>query len=189
MKQPVQVFNEQGLPDPGVGTVRHLEEGTLHGSAHVWIWRVDPSGDIEVLLQKRANNKKTFPGLLDISAAGHIDLHESPVDAAIRESSEEIGLRIQSSDLKLIFVERVTMVVPNTENLIENEFCWVFMLQLKDTIDFTLEQKEVESLTWKPFAEFKKEVFGEESSLYVPHAKEYYSDLLKHLENIQSIKL
>ena len=50
-------------------------EGIRHRTAHIWVVR--ENGDkTEVLLQKRAMNKDSFPGRYDTSSAGHIQAEE-----------------------------------------------------------------------------------------------------------------
>ena len=46
-------------------------EGIPHRTAHIWILR-KKEGRVQVLLQKRAMNKDSFPGMFDTSSAGHI---------------------------------------------------------------------------------------------------------------------
>ena len=98
-----QLYDEQGNALSGEGSTKEqvFSKGLLHGASHVWIWhRIN---DVyEVLLQKRAVNKRTWPNRYDISAAGHIDLGETPIAAALRETKEEIGLVINETDLKHI---------------------------------------------------------------------------------------
>jgi len=69
--------------------------GLWHASAQVWF----VTSDNEVLLQKRALNKDTYPGLWDISVAGHLSAGDTPKQAAVREIKEEIGLQIEESQL------------------------------------------------------------------------------------------
>lgn len=125
MKEQWQLYDEQGRALEGQGANKEavFNDGILHGASHVWIWRRDSSGEIEILLQRRAANKRTWPGRYDISAAGHIDLGETPLIAALREAKEEINLDIDSNDLKLFGVHRAYMQAEN--GAIENEFQWL----------------------------------------------------------------
>ena len=59
--------------------------------------------------------------MYDIPAAGHIDLGEEPVEAAIRETVEEIGIDIRAYDLNFIYLDRRNVKVQNTDRT-ENEF-------------------------------------------------------------------
>ncbi len=54
----------------------------------------------EVLMFKRSETKKKFPGFWSIPG-GHIDEGEDPLAAAIREVQEETGVTISADDLKL----------------------------------------------------------------------------------------
>lgn len=56
----------------------------------------------EILLQKRSENKDTFPGMYTISASGHVDKGESYDQAAEREIQEELGIKIDLKFLKRI---------------------------------------------------------------------------------------
>ena len=66
-------------------------------------------GRWQVLLQKRSENKDSFPGLLDISSAGHLDPGETYESGAWRELSEELGIReedIAGGRLRYLFMFR-----------------------------------------------------------------------------------
>ena len=47
----------------------------------------------ELLLQKRSHDKDSFPDCYDISSAGHVPAGSSVLDSAIRELSEELGIK------------------------------------------------------------------------------------------------
>ncbi len=95
-----QTYDERGEPLAGVSlTKQQARQGALHAAAHVWIWRGQGAG-IEILLQRRARDKQTWPGHLDISAAGHIRFGETPLLAAIRETAEELALAVKPEDLR-----------------------------------------------------------------------------------------
>ena len=60
------------------------------------------SGD-DVLMFKRSNTKKVFPGWLALPG-GHIEEGEDPLGAAIREIKEETGVVVDPSRMQLKFV-------------------------------------------------------------------------------------
>ena len=72
--------------------------GSWHQTAHIWIY----NSKKQVLLQKRSKNKDSHPGLWDIPVGGHFQVGEKPKQAAVREATEEIGLRIKPESLKKI---------------------------------------------------------------------------------------
>lgn len=54
-----------------------------------------------MLLQKRSMNKDSFPGKFDTSSAGHIQAGDEPLESALRELGEELG--IQATPEQLVF--------------------------------------------------------------------------------------
>lgn len=74
------------------------EKELWHGGVHIWI-----VNDLnEVLMQKRSDDVEIYPGILDISCAGHIAAGESPLQGAIRELREELSLEVDIEDLEYI---------------------------------------------------------------------------------------
>jgi isopentenyldiphosphate isomerase len=168
-----QLYDEQGRPLAGKGAVKAdvFSRGLLHGAAHVWIWRLK-HGKVEILVQKRAANKQTWPNRYDISAAGHIDLGEDPLEAAEREAKEEIDLTVRESRLRLAGIHRAYLT---DGDAIENEFQWLYTLQLSDDFDFKPQADEVESLIWISMGQFKSYYSSDQ---YVPHGKPYYETVI-----------
>ncbi|HSX00207.1 MAG TPA: NUDIX domain-containing protein [Patescibacteria group bacterium] len=181
LRKPYQLFDEQGraLVDKAASKMEVLSKGLLHGAAHVWIWR-HHAGRIELLLQRRADNMATFAGMLDISAAGHIDYREEPLAAAVRECQEEVGLKALIEDLRFVMVHRRRLSVMNTA-LIENEFVWVYLLELRRDVDFELQAKEVSEVMWKPLTACKSEIYSAANDQYVPHGRPYFDMLFEGL--------
>ncbi|MBW0104718.1 NUDIX domain-containing protein [Pseudonocardia sp. KRD291] len=60
--------------------------------------RPEPGGDTEVLLQLRRGTGYR-DGHWAAAAAGHVELGESAVAAAVREAAEELGVTIEATDL------------------------------------------------------------------------------------------
>lgn len=82
MEEMLDLVNEQG--DPIGRAVPRSEAhrlGLRHRTSHVWLVR-RKNGVLEVLLQKRSDEKDSFPGCYDISSAGHIPAGQGFVDSA-----------------------------------------------------------------------------------------------------------
>ena len=81
------VIDENGNP---TGEVISRDEahdkGVLHRSVHIWVI-LEHDGMTEVLLQKRSDNKESFPGMFDTSSAGHVSAGEDALTSAVREMS------------------------------------------------------------------------------------------------------
>lgn len=173
-----QAYDQQGSPVVGQGLARsEIWAGGLHGAAHVWVWRRSGTGGIEILVQRRASQKPTWPDKLDISVGGHIDLGETPLQAAVREVKEEIGVDIPETALLFVAAQRCTIAAPN--GAIENEVRFIYLAQWPDKAAVTLQAEEVSELTWKPLAVFEKEVLETAVDAYVPQGEAYFKTLLE----------
>lgn len=181
MQELWQLYNTLAEPIPSQGASRDevFGQGLLHGAAHVLIWRKHQNGK-EILLQQRSADKIAFPNMLDISAGGHIDLGESPEAAAVRETCEEIGLDTTSTQLKP--VGRFHMNIEVSPGFTENEFRWVYLLELTSNSNFRLQEEEVASVRWIPFEQFKKAVLPNNGQ-YVPHGEDYFRALLAAMQS------
>lgn len=172
-----QVFGSNGEPKIGQSILPIESRKTsevIVAAVHVWIWR-RVQGEVEVLLQKRAVDKPTWPNYLDISAAGHVDEGEMLMEAAVREAEEEIGLIIDTSKLEYIFGYR------NFENGVK----WIYLYEQSQEYDFKFNDGEVQSLEWVSFSELKNMIKDPAQYNLVPHPQEYYSLLVKALEHFE----
>ena len=114
------------------------KKGLWHETFHCWL--VD---DEFAYIQKRSAMKKDFPGLFDITAAGHIMATESIMDG-IREVEEELGLVV---DLKKMHAKGVVRDVIELLGFVDREFANVFIYRSKfKPSEFLLQQDEVASV-------------------------------------------
>ncbi|MBC8529636.1 NUDIX domain-containing protein [Christensenellaceae bacterium NSJ-44] len=90
--------------DDDLNPVGELPRAQAHGTqhwhrvVHVWLYGTFRREKC-VFLQKRAAQKKTYPGFYDAGTTGHISAGETPEQAALREVREEVGLALQAQDL------------------------------------------------------------------------------------------
>jgi len=146
-------------------------KGLWHKSVHVWIIREDKQASKqaskqEILLQKRAPNKKVYPNLWDISSAGHLAAGETPTGGAIREINEEIGINVLEKDLEFLFTSKESFVY---KDVINKEFDDVYLLKLDiDINDLTFKDGEVAEVKWIDFADFV-EMVNSQSPELVPN--------------------
>lgn len=66
----------------------HNNPRIIHPVVHCWLF----NSKGQILLQKRASTKQTYPGHWDISAAGHISSGENHETTLLRECGEELGV-------------------------------------------------------------------------------------------------
>lgn len=123
----------------------HAGEPTFVAVATVWLFRKTKDG-IEVLFQQRSENVDRHPLDYDVSAGGHINYGESLVDAAIRETREEIGVEIEPSMLHFIF---------STPSLSANNIINGFLCDYTGKKDeFHFNDNEVKQVKWVPLKNF-----------------------------------
>ena len=158
----IDVLTRDGRPT-GARKAKHEihRDGDWHRAAHIWIL----STDGRILLQRRSQRKENNPNLWDVSAAGHLSAGESAVDAAVRETREELGLTLGREELKLVATLRESCVL-NNHTYYDNEFHEIFVVVRDVDIGaLTLDPEEVAEVKWvdqlRPDGSF------------VPHAEEY----------------
>ena len=116
--------------------------GLWHRCFHCWICGSDPGGSY-LLLQRRAATKDTWPGYLDVTAAGHLAAGEETLDG-LREVEEELGLRIESERLVPLGTRRVEQEIPGG---CDRELHEVFLLlDATPPGDLRLQKEEVEAV-------------------------------------------
>jgi isopentenyldiphosphate isomerase len=118
----------------------------LHRAAHVWLIEGD-----NLIFQRRGESVDS-PGMLDATAGGHIDTGESGRCGAVRETFEEIGLKISEDDLGEEFIFRFAEQF--REDWFENEFRHIYFIK-RDKFDLTI-NSEVEEFVKVPLSHLKK---------------------------------
>ena len=126
------------------------QKGWFHATVHIWLF----TADAKVLLQKRGRSKKVFPGLWDISVAGHVAAGESILEGALREVQEEIGLQLYTDDLRLIDVRKNINQFSN--GITDCEFQHVFLAEYKTDIKaLKIQTEEVDAVRLFTFDELE----------------------------------
>lgn len=128
------------------------EKGIRHRTAHVWIFR-KKDGKVQILLQKRSDNKDSDPGCYDISSAGHIPAGSDYIPSAVRELKEELGVKINESELiycgqRHFQFEKEFYGKMFRDNQVSN----IYALWLdREEHAFTLQEEEVSAVRWMEF--------------------------------------
>ncbi|MBQ2404819.1 MAG: NUDIX domain-containing protein [Lachnospiraceae bacterium] len=101
--KPMEMFDVIDEEGKSIGLIKERgvvhREGALHATSHTWIARPNALSGYDVLLQKRSLDKDSHPGCYDISSAGHIVAGDCPLDSAIRELEEELGIMAKPEEL------------------------------------------------------------------------------------------
>ncbi len=118
------------------------------------------------------HRKKDYPGLLDITAAGHL-LAVETVESGIREVKEELGLDINVDDVVKMGMTSCSIV---SENMIDNEFCHVYIYPFKHDWDsFDLQYEEVSGVVRADLNEAEAFFLGKTATLNI-EGYEYFPD-------------
>ncbi|MGY6500525.1 MAG: NUDIX hydrolase [Acidimicrobiales bacterium] len=126
----LDVFDDRGRH---LGVRRRDEvhaEGLWHRTFHLLVV-ADRSHGSTVVLQRRALAKTSFPGLLDLTATGHLAAGEEPREG-VRELREEVGIDVDPGDLLSLGVRRM---VDETPEGLNREFCHVFLVRDDRALD------------------------------------------------------
>ena len=151
MEESVDIWDSEGQPT-GKSCLKNEahQKGWFHPTVHIWFYTSSPA----LLLQKRSLSKQTFPGLWDVSVAGHVSAGESILDGAIREVKEEIGLDIIASDLKPLDIRKNTNRFKN--GIIDCEFQHVFLVKLDTELSqLRIQESEVDAIRLFSFEELQ----------------------------------
>jgi O-acetyl-ADP-ribose deacetylase (regulator of RNase III)/isopentenyldiphosphate isomerase len=139
-------------------------DGDWHVASHIWL----VTSDGRVLLQRRSVLKENWPGRWDVSAAGHVSAGETPIDAAVRETREELGLDITAEELVHIGTVREQHVLHNGAYL-DNEVHEVFVVRRDvDPSKLVLQASEVDEVALVAGDDF------DSLQPLTPHHEEYW---------------
>jgi len=176
MDEFIDILTAEGLPTGNTALKSEAhKKGWFHATAHIWFFTTDH----QILLQKRALTKKVFPGIWDISVAGHIGAGEKILQGAKREILEEIGLELQEKDL--IKIGTRIHQVSHSNGIQDNEHHHVFIAELKTSIEkLTLQKEEVADIKlWD--LKILKETKNIENVL-LPRFHDYYCFVYDQIE-------
>ena len=144
-------------------------EGIRHRTAHVWIIRSSKKG-YDLLLQKRSQNKDSFPGLYDTSSAGHIPAGDEPLESALRELKEELGIEAIPGQLSYAGMFQIQYEKEFHGHIFrDNEVASVYVYQEPVEITtLTLQETEVSEVRWFDLGEVWNEIKTDRSRFCVP---------------------
>ncbi len=101
-----------------------------HGLVFVWSAWIE-SGQPMMMLQRRGRPSDPFLAQVDALAGGHIASGESPIQSAIRELAEEVGLPVAGSDLVELGMMRMERQGVDCSRVIEHLFLCPHALQIE----------------------------------------------------------
>ncbi|MCA0985041.1 NUDIX domain-containing protein [Halobacillus yeomjeoni] len=177
----------------------HLE-GDWHETFHCWIFE-EKGNETFIYFQKRAEHKKEFPGLFDITAAGHVEAGESVLSAGVREVKEELGTTVDEKDLINMGIFQEELI---SSTLIDREICNVYMLPMFEKREFTIGEEvtdiiKIKLLEWERLLNDDCTCINGTSVLndkklplrkgdFVPHEENYYRFIITQIaKNVEKL--
>ncbi|GKU82741.1 NUDIX domain-containing protein [Niallia sp. NCCP-28] len=163
MEQELITIYDENLTEIGSKSRKEIhEKGYWHKTFHCWIL-LKEQGRYSIYLQLRSGDKKDYPDLFDITAAGHLMAHET-VEDGIREVKEELGIDIKHEDLISLGVVKNTI---QTNRMIDNEFSHLYLCVFEKEPPFCLQKEEVAGIVKGDFADFYQLCIEEQKSMKV----------------------
>lgn len=154
-------------------------DGLWHRSTHVWIVARRARA---VLLQKRSQEKDTFPGRWDVSAAGHVSAGAESAETARRELAEELGV---DGELGFLFTARTEATgTASGVPFVDREFQDVYVFKDGEVAvgDVVVQPEEVDEVRYWSVDEYR-EALEAKDSRFVPRSPHYLLQLLPWFDN------
>lgn len=112
--------------------------GKLHNEVTIYII----NNKKEVLLQRRSKNRRFCPNMLGV-IAGHVGYNETPINSAVREVKEEVGLSINKNNIYPLY-ERYLV-----KERFNNHFMYSYYTVCnKEEKDFKVQKEELSYVKW-----------------------------------------
>ncbi|BCB03554.1 NUDIX hydrolase [Bacillus sp. KH172YL63] len=199
----LKIFDENGNERGAASRAEVHRKGYWHETFHCWITHFDEAAkETYIYFQLRSKGKKDYPGLLDITAAGHL-LASETIEDGVRELHEELGLDIPFHLLQPLGKLKGELHQPG---MIDREITHLFLYSKPvDYGEFHLQLEEVSGIFRSTLKDFKdllleviEEIFvegfeingeGEKKFLgrkvgfhhFVPHEKSYLLEVHKRI--------
>ncbi len=169
----LDIVDESGQPTGQVLDKKTIhDQGLRHRDVHVWI-----TNGRDYLEQQRTWDKSIMPGAWDISVGGHVGASESYIDAAIRETGEELGLYLPRERFVNIGRVATQLRFPGWErahNIVGDNF--VVIERDLEVAGLHLQEEEVLDARWYPIDQLEADLMRPEAaSLHAPQPDELYA--------------
>ena len=138
------------------------KNGIRHRTSHLWVARINKKhsetatlSDVQLLLQKRSDNKDSHPGKLDISSAGHIPAGTGYETSAVRELKEELGIDAKEEELHYCGKRRKEYKKKFHDSVFwDNQVSNVYVIMRNiEAEDVKYQLSELSGVMWMPFDE------------------------------------
>ena len=169
----LDVVDEYGEPvgEPVDKKTIH-QRGLRHRDVHVWV-----TNGTDLLQQQRTWDKAIMPGAWDISVGGHVATGESYLDAAVRETAEELGLELPAARFVNIGKVATQVEIPGWEqphNIVGDNF--VVVEHDLAIAALRLQDEEVLGARWYPIDQLEADLASPATAgLHAPQPEALYA--------------
>lgn len=153
MEELMDVLDENGNKTGEILTREQIhKKGLCHRIVVIAI--IDAQGNI--LMQQRSKNKTKNPRKWDVAAAGHVSSGQTSTEAAIRETLEEVGIKVNEEELEYVLTYK------NEENVEEdyrdNQIydCYIVKRDKINLRNIKVQESEVEQVKLCNLKEFNQ---------------------------------
>ena len=151
------------------------QKGLYHREVGIWI--MNEKG--EILVQKRSANKKQAPNKWGVTA-GHVDAGQEPIEVAIREVLEEIGLELSKEDIEFLFVVKKYKKFSDTQY--NNNIQYIYFTKTNREIsEYIIQEEELSEVKYISIEELEK-IIENKDEKYTFSKSEYFEILIKTLK-------
>ena len=178
----VDVVDHKNNPTGQIATADEVTNNALwHRGCHVTLY----SDDGKILVQKRSKKMMQAPSKLTVGAGGFVDAGEQPLEAAIREIDEEIGIQLTDADLRFTGISVLDKkwhfgLIPKRSRT----FMYCYIAQIDSATTFDIQKEEVEWVKMVPIWRVNIIIFLQKlhiSSLIAPSLW-FYDQATKSIE-------
>ncbi|ODG89878.1 MULTISPECIES: NUDIX domain-containing protein [Bacillaceae] len=152
----LKIFDESGNHIGEASRSEVHKKGLWHETFHCWLLSIIDD-QASIYFQIRSHQKKDYPNLFDITAAGHL-LSTETVQDGLREVKEELGIEVKMEDVIPLGIIKNSIIL---ETIIDHELSHVFLLKSdKPFTDFNLQKEEVSGIVKADFNQFYQFAHG-----------------------------
>jgi isopentenyldiphosphate isomerase len=174
MSENIEILDSSGNP---TGKYMSRKEIHINGYYHQVIALMIVNEQNQILLQKRSSNR-SYPSMLHISVGGHIGFGEDIKETLIRETEEELGIKLDQKMIIDIGFNYGPIIGEIEDKQFSNNFIYFDKINL-DEIKF--DKNEVENIFYYDLDKLESDIKGDGYNKFVPHPREYYLNFVTHI--------
>ena len=171
-EEEIEIVNYYNDNYEKIGTISRKEgikQNLLLEAVQLWI--INPYTK-QVLMQKRSNDKINDASMIDVSSSGHVKSTETPIQAILRETFEELSLKpeeLAQQLQKMMIVECDFTKLGRKGRYFTHEYVAYLEYPLSY---YTKQNEEVDEMFFMNYEELKEKIRNKEQNIRIPHTKE-----------------